>query len=578
VKWAGSVLCTALAFVAFPTLSGMQSNATAPTHWVTPDGSTTSACTATAPCTLARAFALAGVSIAAGSWVNVAPGVYTQPAITVVKGGMAGFPIRFIGAGTSYETGTRLTGTRTPLPAAVWTLCAGSVYTYCTPFDEATSYTVSLVAQRPPVTSWVPIVVDDRQASSGWMPSGRQFTIDEPVRYTSRYSTAAVEAQHCTYWHDTVNNLLRVHPCREQAPSDADNFYAGPSKWGTVTFSSNADYLSFEGVTIEHTSGPGLVLNPGAQGIELDNIKMLSSQLWARGTGTVGTDLLLKQEMAQGVPGVQCYSAQYGGIGLASRSCWNAFGTGYALVIGAENTTTPYNQTFDRVQVERGWNALTISGPNTLNHATVWGFANHAAVSSGARVTVRNSVFLNAQDTWFLADEDWSGHVYEHNLFYGGALFWCGREGSANGAICPALPTGWTFRHNLVASMVTDIMTEPTTLRDCNAWMGRSFTQDLLRISQPDGQTTIDYRTVAAIKFNTASDDNSIGLPSAGWYDGSIFQTFRSQETYPVDLTLTPEGPGLLTACDVVAGPDTLVSVAPVAPRPSTPTFIAILP
>jgi hypothetical protein len=551
-----------LALLAIPVAAQAQThvNATAPTHFVTPGGNAWSSCSATAPCSLARAFALAGTpQMPAGSWVQVAPGIYNQAPISTRGGGLPGFPIRFVGAGTDYVTGSRLTGTRTSLPAAVWTLCEGQTYTYCTPFDDAApGYVVALMAQRPPVATWVPIVVKDRADAVGLT-----FALDEPVRYGRKWSTAAVEAQHCTFFHDTTNNVLKMHPCGELAPTDADNYYAGPDRWGTITFTGNGDHLSLEGFSIEHTTGQGILINPSVGGTKLANIRMLGSMMWAKGFGTVATDITILQAMGQGNPHIGCYSEQYGGSGFASRSCWNAHGDGYNLVLGQERSGHVYNQTFDRVRLEKGWNGVTISETNTLNHALIWGFANHAAVSSGPGVTVRNSIILNTQDAWFLADESWATHTFEHNLFYGSVLFWCGREGSANGAICPVSPPGWVFRHNIVATMNTDWMSEPTLSRDCNVWMPRNSTQDLLRISQQADEVTVDFKTLDGIRLGTANDDNSISQPSDNWYNRTLFPYFTSERNYPVNLTLAPSATAALTTCGKVAGPDTLAPMAP---------------
>jgi hypothetical protein len=530
-----------------------------PTHWVSPSGAATSNCSKAAPCSITRAFALAGTAaMPAGSVVSWGAGIYTQPMISTTGGGTATAPIRFIGAGTDYGNGTRMTGTRTPLPADGWTLCPNAVWTYCMAFDEVTNYTVALVAQRPPVDTWVPIIVDDRQAYGGWQPSGRAYTLDEPVRYTRVYSTAATEAQHCTFYHDTTNNILKLHPCREVAPTDADNYYAGPDKWGTVTVTGNGDYLSVENVGWEHTTAHGLLILDSASGVNFSNIRMLASAMWAKGRGTTATDLRITTVGSQGAPSVECYSAQYGGAGLASRSCWQARAQGYNLLLGTENTGYYYNQVFDRVTLDRGWNAIEISGKNTVNHATFWGFANHGGQSSGSGVVVTNSVVMNSQDSWFSSDEDWGPHTFEHNLFYSSILFWCGRSGAANGAICPAEPPGWTVRLNIIGSMVTDWMDEPTLHRDCNVWMGRNFTADLLRISQATADVTRDYKTVEAIRAATTNDDNSKQLPSGRWYDRSIFAEFTSQEQWPVRLRVTPGATADLTLCGGVAGPDTL--------------------
>ena len=90
------------------------------THFVRPDGSSTSFCTQREPCSLTRAVSLIGsANMRPGSLVLVqygADGVYSQAALTFDGSGTAGEPIRFIG-----ENGVRLTGTRARRPASQWT-------------------------------------------------------------------------------------------------------------------------------------------------------------------------------------------------------------------------------------------------------------------------------------------------------------------------------------------------------------------------------------------------------------------------------------------------------------------------
>ena len=91
--------------------SPTQSQSVSYTHYVRPDGSPTSFCSANEPCSLTRAVSLIGsANMRPGSLVLLqrgADGVYSQAALTFEGSGTAGEPIRFIG-----ENGVRLTGTR----------------------------------------------------------------------------------------------------------------------------------------------------------------------------------------------------------------------------------------------------------------------------------------------------------------------------------------------------------------------------------------------------------------------------------------------------------------------------------
>jgi hypothetical protein len=547
-------------------------NASSPTHYVTPTGNDASgSCTIGDPCSLRRAFNLAGgTMMPAGSWVDVAAGVYSQAAITPTgNGGALGYPVRFVGAGTGSGE-TQITGTRTSLPAAAWTQttdvtgCGGLCdYTFQTPFDNTALYTVELVAQRPGplMTTWVPILVESRSPTSGWAPTGRAYDLDEPIRYTSQTSIASVELQHCTFYHNTTTDILYIHPCREATPSDADQYYAGSQGWGTILFDGDQDYVTLEQMSIEHTAGGsrGVQIDRNAVGIQLHHLKFLSSMLWAKGNATYGTHLLLKEHMNQGPPHANCYGPDYGGNGLNSRSCWsfNTAGTSeYSILIGQEGVVG-LNQVFDYVTMERAWNGYIISGPATLNHAVCWGLDNHCGQANGDGVVITNGIFENSQDSLYYEGESFDDHVIEHNIFRNGTLFWCSRDGNTQGGV--TCPTTWSFRYNVVGSLVTDRITEPSLVSDCNVWMPRNAGSTIFRITQVDGTgSDPQYTTLAQLQAGTTQDDNSVFYDYPAFVDGSVF-TSVGQEDYPPAYEFATGGQDLATVCGEVAGPDTLV-------------------
>lgn len=537
----------------------------AATHKVTDTGSGSSNCEILTPCTLTRALAIAGSAVMnPGSYVDWDTGVYSQAKISATTGGVSGFPIRFVGHGIS---ATRVTATRTSLPGASWSLssaCGGAcTYTYEAAFDDVALYAVTLVAQRPPVSTWVPIEVDDRQTPYT-TPSGRAFTLDEPVRYQAVTSVAEVEAQHCTFFHSGAANTLYIHPCREAAPTDADNYYASSIDWGKFDLSGGADYLSFENAGFEHAGTQAFKVNSSSAGIETHTVKFLATQLWVEGTGFIGRDLTLKEFYDQGPicatdPACKCYSSQYGGAETLARSCWNDAGGGDALVIGVDGSGTAYNANFDRVTVERNWNGLIAHNTSTMNHIALWGIANHASQWRGTGPVFTNSTCNTAQDCMYLEGNSWDTFTVEHNLLYNGTLFWLNRDGA--GSCCADLSTGWTFRYNIVGTQIVDIRTEPLRTGDCNIWIPRSSGQTIYRVSPVDGSgSDPQYTTLAQIIAATDDEDHSAEFPFGAWRDGSLFANFANPQDSR-DFSLTSAGAAAFTpsGCSGVrAGPDDL--------------------
>ena len=386
------------------------------THFVRSDGSTTSFCAEREPCSLSRAVSLIGSSnMRPGSAVLVqfgSDGVYSQAALTFAGSGTAQEPIRFVG-----ENGVRLTGTRFKPEPSRWTRVEGRQFTYQLDWDEQTAFPVENAAQRPPVTTWRPIRVDDRRPPFT-QSMGRPFSLEFPIRYTARSSIAQVEAQHCTIWNDRSNNKVYVHMCHDGPPADADNLYLGSSGWGSVVI--NGDYLWLENLAIEQTSGTGLKVNPSANGTVLKRIAARASQVWLEGTNTLAEVLDVGHVIAQGLPPTECYDAN---PDFGAGECWNAGGEGTALLIGRYRSTSSSGQVVRRAKVHRSWNGSHMDGSQTLEDSEFWGFPNHTLTGSGKGLVIRHNVFLNGQDSIFLQGRPFDDLTVEHNVFVNGALF-----------------------------------------------------------------------------------------------------------------------------------------------------------
>jgi hypothetical protein len=529
--------------------------AVTPTHFVTSNGNaSTGECTVGDPCTLTRAFALAGGDLMPpGSYVSIAAGVYGQAAISTTGGGVSGFPIRFVGAGVGE---TRITGTRTHLTASGWSLTSGRTYEHA--FDESALYTVSQVCQRPGAT-WTPIVVDDR-VPPFTTSSFRVYDLDEPVCYTPETSIADVEATHCTFFHNTTTNLLYIHPCMETQPADADLIYAGSSGWGRITYTGNGDFLTLEQGTMEHTGqGDGLKVETSSQGGTLRNFKFLGARAWVTGFNWTGEDLLLKQFAQQGPDNSNCYSPVYG-----SRSCWNENGDGYLLLIGTQGGSASGN-VFRRITLERGWNGYRLDGNNTLEYASAWGFANHIGQISGTGGVIRDSIFLNGQDAGpYVEGESFNNLTIERNIMFpAGPWLWASRDGATQGGVTP--PSAVTVRYNVLGNVLYDTLVAPALTSDCNVYVPRSVGQSsLMRITEVDnGGGDVSVTTLAAWQAATAFDDNSTSHASTAWTNGSIFATFAGQQPYAANFTtaLTLADAAPITVCGVRAGPANLALV-----------------
>jgi hypothetical protein len=523
------------------------------THFVRSDGSSTSFCSANEPCTLPRAVSLIGGSnMRPGSVVLLqfgSSGVYSTGPLNFDGSGTASEPIRFIG-----ENGVRITGMRERTNAAQWSRAPDREYTYRAEWDSS-KFVVTNMAQRPPVSTWRPIRVDDRLPPFT-QSLGRPFTLDFPIRYTARTSVAAVEAQHCTFWHDRQNDFVYVHMCHDGPPSDDDNLYAGSTGWGSIVI--NGDYLTLENIAIEQVAGTALKVNPSATGTVLRGITARASQVWLEGVNTLAEDLDISHVITQGTHATQCYDAN---PDFGRGECWNASGDGRALLIGRQGRDNSTGQVVRRARIHRSWNGARIDGRQALEASTFWGFPNHTLEASGHGANIRDNVFLNGQDSIYLEGEPFDDLTVEHNVFYNSALFWVSRDHQGGRA-----PAGWRFRYNILTTLVYDDKTYPTVTADCNLWIASpSSANPLLKVTGTDGASDASYPTLDSIRSRTPLERNSISMPGSKWTDGTVFQRFVGQSTAEFDFT--PVNPESIVLCGQVVGPDAARRAVPRPPN-----------
>ncbi len=525
------------------------------THFVSPNGSASSQCTQQEPCSLTRAVSLIGsADMPPGSTVLVqrgADGIYSQAALTFAGSGTPGNPIKFIG-----ESGVRITATRVKPAATSWTLVPGRQYTYQLDWDEAAQFP-AVPAQRPPVTNWRPIWVEDRRPPFT-TPSNRRLDLWFPPQYSTRTSINEVEAQAGTAWHDTANNKLYVHLFDDTAPPrDGTNLYLASGGWGTLTI--NGDYLWLENLTIEHATPEGLRVNTSATGTVLKQITALATIVNLRGVNTLAEDLNVSHVIRQRTDPVECYDANPDfGVG----ECWNANASGQALSIGVEGSTASSGQIVRRAFVHRSWNGVGIYGANTLEHSRFWGFPNHTLLGSGTGSIIRHNAFVNAQDSIYFERNAFDELTVEHNVIFHGALFWVSNNGAGG-----VPPKSWRFRYNVVPAVTYDDKTYPSVVADCNVFMPNSAASTfLMQVTGTDGRPGVVYRTLADIQANTPLEDHSVVLPPAKWIDGTLFRRFVNQATDDFDFGAVSGATGL-ALCGARSGPTTL-------PTPGEPRVI----
>jgi len=494
------------------------------THYVTPDG-VGSLCTETVPCSLQEAVArVKAGTIGPGSVVHGAAGFYSALRLTI-----AGRGVSFV-----FDRGAVLTGTR--VKPAAWVPVEGYPHVWQTEWDEA-AFAVGTVAQRSPA-SWQPIRVDDHGPPPARVAFGRPFDLVKPVKLKGVSTLPQVEAQSGTWAASFTANRVYVHPYHDGAPTDADDLWIAPADWGSLVITGRD--IRIEGLEVRNTSGTGLWVQRSAAGAILRHITAVDAQVWLEGIGTLAEDLDVSHVIKQGDPSHQeCYDAN---PAFGMGECWNAQGDGRALLVGREGSGVSYGQTLRHIRVHRSWNGGRVDGPNTLERATFYSFPNHTLEASGQGVTVRDSVFLNGQDSLF-ARGAFGGWRLERNVFVNAVYIT-----ASNNGVGGVAPGAWFFERNILPAFTLDRLAYAAlALSDCNVWMESG--NNLYRVLDTNGVRGFTLSTLAQVKVATPHEQDSKALPSSWWTGGRLFARFDGQAVEPFDFG------DPLKVCGVRAGP-----------------------
>jgi hypothetical protein len=489
------------------------------THYVAPDGSWSSACTESAPCSLWRAVQLAnGGQIGVNPIVRGAAGYYSQGRLT-----LSGHGASFI-----FDQGATLTGTR--VKPTSWEPVEGFPHVFSASFSETPTspqpiaFAVGTVAQRSPST-WRPIRVDDHGPPPERLAFGRPFDLREPVKFKAVSSLAQVEAQSGTWLQSFAADRVYVHTYHDGPPTDADDLWIAPSDWGALVITG--DNNTIEGLTGRNTSGTWLRVMTSASGTVLRRITAIDAQVWLEGVGTIAEDLDVSHAIKQGDPShAECYDANPEfGVG----ECWNAHGEGRALLVGKEGTGYAYNQTIRRARVHRGWNGARVDGPNVLERAAFWGFPNHTLEPSGQGVVIRDSVFLNGQDSLF-ARGAFGGWLVERNIFHNAVYVTASNNGVGGSSAGP-----WSLRGNVLQALTLDRHAFVALSSDCNVWM-ETPGGNLFRVIDTNGIRGFTLRSLGEIRAMTGFESGSRAFPSSAWTAGRFFARFEGQASEAFDF------------------------------------------
>jgi hypothetical protein len=449
--------------------------------------------------------ALASANQLVGAIVAVQPGIYSQPRLTLA------------GSGTTFNfsPGAVLVGTSTK--PTTWTPVAGYPHVYSTP----TGSNPGLVGQRSP-TTWVPIYVDDR-IPPFTQSLGRPFYLTEPVKFKPVTGLPAVEAQSGTYWFNA--GALNVHMYHDGPPVPADDLYIAPSHYGSLLITGQDHVL--DGLTIRQSTGTGLWVQTAARRIIVRNHTAVNSQTWIEGVDTLLEGANISHVIAQGAAGgTECYDANPG-VGMGE--CWNAGGSGHALLIGRGGAATVYNQTAVNVYVHRSWNLMDIAGPNTLSFAKLWGAPNHAITGSGSGVTIQNSQMLNTQDS-----------IYVNDVF----ASWTLRRNTAIGAVYLTTQDGVTpmagpvvLDGNIFSTVRMDRRVYEAVQTNCNVWLEDGST--MMEILPTGGVPGNIFTTVAGMRAYTGQDVQSFAIPSLTVGTPFKYYTVQADEAFDFSDPLT---------------------------------------
>ena len=357
------------------------------THFVRPDGSATSFCTASEPCSLTRAVSLIGsASMRPGSVVLLqhgTDGVYSQATLTLDGSGTAEEPIRFIG-----ENGVRLTGTRTRPPAIEWSRVPDRQFTYRMPWDDSAASRwatwPSVLRSRPGARfAWTIVCRRSRSRWGGRSPWTSRSAIRRARRSTrSRPSTArsgtTAQRRSCT--------CTCVMTAR---PAAADSLYLGPSGWGSGRHQRRLPDAR------EHRDRAGD--RNGAEGQPLGERNGPEERHGARRAGVARR----RQHAGRGSRRQPRHHAGHPSHAVLRRqsrlrpraSAGTRAGDGRALLVGRQSDATARSARScgGRASIGRG-TAPAWTDARRSSTRPFWGFPNHALEASGTGGVVRHNV------------------------------------------------------------------------------------------------------------------------------------------------------------------------------------------
>jgi hypothetical protein len=499
--------------------------------YVSASGSASSGCTVGDPCTMTRAVAICNAgTISPGDTVHLAAGVYNEPVITLGSSscnGTEGNHIKWVGASVTassanyaalgLDTGTRFVGTTHQVVVASVSLTSGRTYTYEYPWDEAsTGWSVSYVAQRPPAPAFDTITVDEGD--------NKEWQIAFPPRYRNNTSIAAVEAQSCSAWNDTTANKVYFHLCDSEAPTANHNVYLVRSGYGSILVAG--DYHWIENVQFEHgsSSGYGLRVDSTSEGFQGENLYFRAASFRTQGTnGTI--DGLNSRAVA-----IQGPSGGAGCLITGIGSCWDDDGGGTAVEVGIPSSAASTGNVLANADVRMFWNAMKLSGANTIRDSIAWGGPNHAlSIDAGTGSTVLRVIVDNAQEgVHFNAD------TLNFSITY--SIF--PRAVVLGNTIGPTTtPVGGTFTHNITSKInANDAVADTGGLTsDCNLFLPNYGGLDTADIYEW-GVTTpgVSYNNLTDIRNNTANEDNSVHLADDAYW-AALF------ENYVMPATANPD-------------------------------------
>jgi hypothetical protein len=263
--------------------------------YVTATGNSAGDCSVGDPCTLTRAVArcTAG-AITGGDTVHIAAGRYTTASRLTIScsGSVGGNYVKWIADDNAqFVPGVIDADTLT------WSQTAGRTYTYQATWDEvAAGISLNAMVQEPGHDG-PQIVLDDGNVGL----DNKDFTLTGPPRYRSLASVESVELQSCSFYNDTVNNLIYIHMCDGTAPDSAANLWLQTSSSGAIEVTG--DYLWFENWHTYSLGGSqvGFSVTTASNGGYMTGMDLFDTQLRLQGTNWTVTQSDFHERIAQGV-------------------------------------------------------------------------------------------------------------------------------------------------------------------------------------------------------------------------------------------------------------------------------------